>query len=155
MRGREVSMYHLVFLFLTATALGMGWLLVHSAPPIVARLLPKTLTFCIGCFLVLFGAFGAFMDAYYLRDAPAVFGCFIMMIVGLWFMLAPTSNMRGSWQDEQLMKRIFFMLGFVFLVITFALYLPQHKAVAILNLLLVTAGLWSATTWLKQTDRGH
>ena len=148
-------MYHVVFVLLSATMLGMGWLLVHSAPPIIARILPRTLTFCIGCFLALFGAFGAFMDAYYLRDAPAVFGCFVMITVGVWFMLAPTSNMRGTYRDEQLMKRIFGMLAFVFIVITFALYLPQARAVAILNLLLVTAGLWSATTFLRQVDSGR
>jgi len=148
-------MYHIVFALLSASILGMGWLLVHSSPPIVARILPKNLTFLIGSFLALFGAFGAFMNAYYLRDAGAVFGTFVMIIVGLWFMLAPTSNMRGTYRDIQLMKRIFAMVGLVFFVVTVAMYLPQYRAIALLNLLMVTGGLWFTTTYLKQVDSGR
>lgn len=148
-------MYHIVFVLLSATVLGMGWLLVHSAPPLVARILPKTLTFIVGSFLALFGAFGAFMDAYYLRDASGVFGCFVMIVVGTWFMLAPSANARGTYRDEQMMKRIFIMLGFVFAVIIFALYLPQYRAVAVLNLLMVTGGLWFTANFLKEVDNGR
>ncbi|MGE0688268.1 MAG: hypothetical protein AB7P33_16105, partial [Dehalococcoidia bacterium] len=145
-------MYHIVFLMLSATVLGMGWMLVHSAPPLISRILPRTLTFIVGSFLALFGAFGAFMDAYYLRDASGVFGCFVMIVVGTWFMLAPSAGNRGTYRDEQLMKRIFIMLSFVFIVITCALYLPQYRAVAILNLLMVTAGLWFTANYFKEVD---
>jgi hypothetical protein len=144
-----------MFVFLAMNLLLMGWILVHSSPSIVARILPPTLTFMLGCFLVLFGAFGAFMDAYYLRDAAGVFGCFVMMVVGLWFMLAPSSNMRGTYRDERLVRRAFAMVGLVFLVITIAMYLPQYRAIAILNLMMVTGGLWFTTTYLKQVDSGR
>ena len=148
-------MFHIVFVLLSATTLGLGWMLVHAAPPIVSRLLPRTLTFIIGSFLSLFGAFGAFMDAYYLRDAYGVIGCYVMMVVGLWFMLAPTANARGTYQDEQLMKRIFAMLTLVFIVIGLAMYLPHYKVIAFLNLLMVTGGLWFTTGFLKQVDGGR
>jgi hypothetical protein len=145
-------MYHVVFILLSACSLGMGWLLVHSAPPLVARILPRTLTFIVGSVLALLGAFGGFMDAYYLRDASAIIGTFVMIIVGVWFMLAPTANERGTWRDQQLMKRIFIMLGFVFTVIILAFYLPHYRAVAVFNLLMVTGGLWFTTSFLKQVD---
>jgi hypothetical protein len=148
-------MFHIVFVLISVTTLGMGWLLVHSAPAIVARILPRTLTFIIGSFLCLFGAFGAFMDAYYLRDAFGVIGCYVTIVVGLWVMLAPSANARGTYRDEQLMKRIFAMLAIVFFVIGLAMYLPQYKVIAFLNLMMVTGGLWFTTGFLKQVDSGR
>jgi hypothetical protein len=148
-------MYHAVFILLSVSSLGLGWMLVHAAPPIIARILPKTLTFIVGSFLALFGAFGGFIDSYYLRDASGVIGCFVTIVVGVWFMLAPSANARGTWRDQQLMKRIFVMLGFVFAVIIFAFYLPHYRAVAILNLLMVTGGLWFTTNYFREVDSGH
>ena len=148
-------MFHVVFILLTISLLGMGWMLVHSCHPLVARILPKTLTFIIGALLALIGAFGAFLDAYYLRDATGVYSCFVMIIVGLWFMLAPSSNARGTYRDVPLMKRIFAMVGLLFLVITISMYMPQHKAIAVVNLLMMTGGLYVTTTFLKRVDSGN
>ncbi len=148
-------MFHLVFVLLSVSLLAMAWVLVRTCHPMVARILPKTLTFTIGALLALIGAFGGFLDAYYLRDPEGVFSCFVMIVVGTWFMLAPTSNLRGTYRDEQLMKRIFFMLALVFLVTTVAMYLPQHKAIALVNLLMMTGGLYSTTSYLRQVDSGN
>jgi thiol:disulfide interchange protein len=53
------------------------------------------------------------------------------------------------------MKRIFIMLGVVFAVIICAFYLPHYRAVALVNLLMVTGGLWFTTSFLKQVDSGR
>jgi hypothetical protein len=155
MRGKEVSMFHLVFALLSLTLLVMGWLLVHNVHPLVARILPKNLAFMIGAGMAMLGVFNGFMEAYYFRNAEGVFGCFVMIMMGNWFMLATSANARGSWRDEQLMKRIFLMIGLIFLVVTFAMYMPQHQAIAIVNLILMTGGLYVTTTFLKQVDSGR
>jgi hypothetical protein len=148
-------MYHLVFATLTLTLLVLGWFLVHSVPPLVSRILPRTLTFLIGASLALLGGLGGFMDAYYQQDAAGVFGCFVMIMVGHWFMLAPSSGLRGTYRDEALMKRVFIMMGVVFFVISASMYLPEHKVVAFLNLLLITGGFWFTTSFLREVDGGR
>jgi hypothetical protein len=145
-------MFHLMFVSLALTLLTLGWMMVHYCHPLVARLLPKTMTFLLGAGLAMLGAFNGFMEAYYFRNPEGVFGCFLMIMIGNWFMLAPTANARGTWRDEQMLKRIFSMIALIYLVLTFAMYLPQHQAVAIVNLLVVAGGLYVTTTFLRQVD---
>jgi len=148
-------MFHVVFVLLSLTLLGMGWLLVQFVHPLVARILPKTLTFMLGAGLAMLGAFSGFMEAYYFRNAEGVFGAFVMIMIGNWFMLATSANARGTWRDEQLLKRIFFMIGVTFVAISIAMYIPHHHAVAIVNLLLMTGGLLLTTTYFRQLDGGR
>ncbi len=147
-------MYHVVLVLISALVLGMGWMLVHSMPSIVARILPNTLSFMLGTFLAVFGAFGGYIQAYF-DDARGMIGCFVMIIVGLWFTLAPSSFNRGTYRDTQLMKRIFGVLGLVFAATIAAMYLPEFRTIALANLVLVTGGFWLTTTFLKQADSGH
>lgn len=148
-------MYHVVLVTLAVITLGLGWLLVHSSPSIVARILPAKLTFIIGSFVTMVCAFGGFMDAYFLQDAQQVMGSLIGIVVGVWFMLAPSSNNRGMASDEEMLKRVFAMLGLIFVVLLVTLYLPQNRAIAIANLTVLTGGFWLTTTYLRQTDRGR
>jgi hypothetical protein len=145
-------MYHVVLVML-AFAIGvLGWYLVHSAPPIVSRILPGTLTFAIGAFLSLFGAFGGFLQGYYFRDGEGLVGCLVMIVVGLWFMLAPSSHNRGSYRDTLMLRKIFTLLALVFAVIIGSLYIPQDRVMAIVNLVVVTIAFWITTSYLRQVD---
>lgn len=146
-------MYHVVLVLIAAVVLGMGWLLVHSAPSLVARILPRTLSFILGTMLAVIGAFGGFTQAY-LDDGRGVIGCFVMIIVGLWFTLAPSAFNRGTYRDEALMKRLFAMLALIFAVTIATMYLPEFRAIAIANLVLVTGGFWLTTAFLRQADEG-
>lgn len=146
-------MYLVVMAVLSAVVLGLGWMLAHSAPSIIARILPRTLTFVIGALLAGLGAFGGYSAAM-VDDGPGVIGCFVMIIVGMWFMLVPSSMKRGTPRDEELLKRIFAILGLIFALTVVTMYLPEFRAIAIANLIMVTAGFWITTNYLRHVDEG-
>jgi hypothetical protein len=130
----------------------LGWYLVHSAPPIVSRIFPRTLTFCIGVLLSVIGTFGGFFNGYYFRDGEGLVGCLVMIVVGIWFMLAPSSHNRGSYRDELMLRKVFTLLGLVFAVIVGSMYIPQDRVMAIVNLFVVTGAFWVTTSYLRQVD---
>lgn len=148
-------MFLIVVVALALALTGLMWLLVHSAPTVLSMVLPRKFTYCFGVGMLLIAIFAAFCAAYVLRDAGAMLGCFVQGYVGLWFMLATSSNARGSEVDRQMMKRLFLMLGILIGVMIAALYAPNTQMLAVLNLTLVTAGFWVTTNYLRFLDRGR
>jgi hypothetical protein len=131
-------------------------MLIHSAPRSLSFLLPARLSFAVGLFFFTLAIFAGFLAAYVLRSPSGVFSCFIQMYVGLWFMLASSAAARGSYDDEQMLKRIFVMIGLLMTAIIGCMYVsPQVHAIAILQLLLVTAGFWVTTNYFQLLDRGR
>ena len=118
-------------------------------------ILPARLTFCIGAGFFIIGLFLAFASAYVLRSPHGILTSLVEVYVGLWFMLATSSAMRGSDSDERMMRRIFVMIGMVTAAIVAILYVGDQRSVAVVNLLLVTAGFWVTTNYLQQLDRGR
>ena len=132
----------------------MAWLLVHSAPPMVARLLPQPLTFAIGAFLFVLGVFSAFTGAQVTQDPGAILYAMVRMYVGLWFMLASTAGLRGSEDDRQFMRRLFGMIGIVMTAIIASMYFDGRQAMAAVYLVMIAGGFWVTINYLRLRDRG-
>jgi hypothetical protein len=125
---------------LIVVALGMSWwLAVHYTPTILPRFLPPGLTYYIGVFQFLLGAFGATYAVYVERDPGLFLGTLIQCFVGTWFMLAPTADQRGNPSDT-IMTNFAAMLGACVAVFVLSFYLPQQHAEVFLQLWLVLFG---------------
>ncbi len=150
-------MYHLVLIALTLVVLFLGWQLIQATPRVVQMVLPGGITRIVGYFLIFTGTVGGIFTPYEGVGATGLIACFMMMIVGLWFLLAPTSGLRGTYRDDQMLKRIFAMMAVMFAVMIGAVYLgpSRMQIVAILDLVLVTAGFWLTTNFLSQIDNGR
>jgi len=147
--------FHVIVIILTALLTILSWFLVQSAPRVLSMVLPRTLTFAIGTLFFVLALFSAFTAAYILRDPTGMLHSFVQVFVGLWFMLATSSGMRGSHEDDQMLRRLFLMIGILMAVIIASLYVPNHQALASLNLLLVAGGFWVTTNYLRLIDRGR
>jgi hypothetical protein len=147
--------FHIVLILLVAVLTCMGWFLVHSAPRALSMILPPRLTFGIGAAFFVVGLFLAFTSAYVLKSPDGILTSLVQMYVGLWFMLATSAGARGSDDDERMMRRIFVMIGIVTAAIVGMLYVHDHRSLAVLNLILVTAGFWVTTNYLEQLHRGR
>ena len=148
-------MFHIVLVSLVIVVGILGWFLAHAAPGLLSRILPARLAFGLGTALIFLGAFGAFLDSYYLRDPPGILGSFVIIIVGLWFMLAPTAHLRGTYRDEQMLRRLFAMLGIVFATIIGSLYIRADEVMALLSLLMITVGFWVITNFFRELDKNR
>ncbi len=148
-------MFHVVLISLTVTVGILGWYLAHAAPGLISRILPAGLAIGLGTTLVLIGAFGAFLDSYYLRDPRGILGSFVIIIVGLWFRLAPTAHLRGTYRDEQMLRRLFAMLAVVFATIIGSLYVRADEVTALLSLVMIIVGFWMATNFFRQLDNNR
>ena len=148
-------MFHIVLIALAVTIGILGWFLAHSAPSVLSRILPSGLAFGLGTTLVLLGGFGAFLDSYYLRDPRGILGSFVIIIVGLWFMLAPTAHLRGTYRDEQMLRRLFAMMAVVFAALIGSLYVRADEVMAILSLVMIIAGFWLTTNFFGQLDKNR
>jgi hypothetical protein len=62
--------------------------------------------------------------------------------------------MRGSEEDQQMLKRLFGLVGAIQLFILATLFVPDPQLIASFNLLMVTAGFWIMANYLQLLDRG-
>lgn len=134
--------------------LGIAWLLVHNTPRILSLVLPSWFTLIFGATIFVLFVFVAFLAAYVLHDPIRMAICLVKVNVGLWFMMASTSGMRGSDEDKQFVRRVFIMLGLLVFTIVGSIYITDYRAMAIINLLLVTCGFWVTTNYLRLLDTG-
>jgi hypothetical protein len=144
-------MYHLVLIGLVIALAVMGWQLVLSAPRVLSMILPSNLTFGFGALLLIFGAFNAFGEAFALQRPEAVLRSFVSIFVGLYFMFATSSGLRGSPTDDEMVKRVMAMTALMFLVIVASLYVSDPRLVALMNLGLVAAGFVATQTFMRRT----
>jgi hypothetical protein len=149
--------YHLVLVALTLTVLFLGWQMIQATPRVVSMYLPPRITSIVGYFMFFIGTFGAVFAPYAGNGGRGLISCFLVMVVGLWFVLAPSSGQRGSYRDDLMLKRIFAMLGVMFGVMIASVYVggAHAQGVAVLDLVLVTAGFWMTTNFLHRIDRGR
>jgi thiol:disulfide interchange protein len=56
---------------------------------------------------------------------------------------------------EQLIRRIFVMMALLMAVLIATFYLGESRLVAVANLMLVAAGFWLTTSYLRDVDRGR
>jgi hypothetical protein len=144
--------YHIVLILLAAALSFLAWHLVHYAPSVLSRILPPGLTFGIGAGLLVMGAFGAFVSA--LGMSPeGILGSFVQVYAGLWFMLATSAGQRGSESDEEMLKRLFAMVGLIMAMVFGTLYVRDQQLVAVIFLLVIASGFWVTTNYLQQLDR--
>src|SRR5256885_1940177 len=99
-------MYHVVFLFLVLALTFAGWGLVMSAPRVLAMILPRKLTIAIGITLLVLGSVGAFASAE-IGEPENIIYSILQVYMGLWWILATSAGVRGSYQDEQMLRRLF------------------------------------------------
>ncbi len=144
----------LVLVLLALALSGLVWQLVHSAPPVLSRVLPRGLTLGIGGTLFVVGIWSAFTAAHYTYDAAGILFAMVQMYCGLWFMLAPSAGMRGSESDERFLRRLFAMIGIIMAALIGSMYLSDPQASSLLQLLMITGGFWVTMNYLRLTDRG-
>ena len=148
-------MYHIVVIGLAAVLVFLWWNLIQSSPRVLSMIMPPKLTYGVGLVFFVLAMFLAFADAYVLKDAGLMLESFVMVYAGLWLMLASSSGARGSYGDEQMLRRVFLMMGLLTLVTICFLYVRSAQMVAVLNLVLVTAGFCVATEYMRHLDRGR
>ena len=148
-------MYHVVLVALVGAFMLGAWNLVHSAPRVLSLFLPRGFATVMGAVLLIIGIFCAFFAAYAMRSPEAMLGCFVQAYIGLWLMLATTSNLRGSYEDEQMLRRLFLMLGLITVVVVSALYVQDTRVIALLNLLMLGSGVALTNHYLRYLDRGR
>ena len=148
-------MFHIVLVLLATLVLILARQLVQSSPPVLSMVLPRKLTFGIGLGFFVLAIFNAFAAAHVLREPLTMLESFVQGYVGLWFMLATTSAMRGSERDDQMLRRLFTMMALVMAVIITSMYVKDQHVMAMLNLVLVTGGFWITTNYLRFLDGGR
>lgn len=148
-------MYHIVLVGLASLLLLLSWNLVRFSPRILSMILPRAITFGVGLGLFVIAIFSAFAAASVLKEPLVMLQSFVQGYVGLWLMLATTAGMRGSYSDHQMLLRLFGMMALVMAVIIASLYIGDDRILAGVNLLLVGAGFWVTTNYLRFLDRGR
>ncbi len=114
-------------------------------------MLPRNLTFGLGAGLFVFATFNAFGEAFAFQQPTEMLHSFVSIFVGMWFMFAATSGLRGSHIDDEMVKRVMAMTALMFLVIVGSLYLRDPRLVALMNLSLISCGFVLTQSFLKQT----
>lgn len=147
-------MVHVVLILLCTGLLWLVWLLVHWSPRALSLLLPPQLTAVVGGALLVLGMFAAFLSAYVLQDGAALLGSLFKAFLGLWWLLAASAALRGGERDEGMLRRVFFMMAMLTLTLLGVLYVGDRRGVALLGLILVTAGFWVTTSYMRDLDRG-
>jgi hypothetical protein len=147
--------YLIVLLALTGGLTYLMWQLAHTTPRVLVMMFPPRLFYIFGVFLLLFGAFMAFGNAYKLHSGEGVLEALITIYAGVWWILASTAGMRGSYEDERMMRRLFAMLGVMVAAILATVFLPDPRHVAVISLGMITAGFFVASNYLRDLDRGR
>jgi hypothetical protein len=134
----------------------VAWNLVHFAPRSIAMVIPDRICLIFGLVLLPLGAFSALAAGYGQQNAQGLIGSIVIALVGLWFLLIkPAGNGINNGDIEQLIRRVFIMMGLLMAVLVVSFYLGESKLVAAANLLLVAAGFWLTTSFLREIDRGR
>ncbi len=147
-------MFHIVFIALTVALTWLCWELIKSSPRVLSMVLPKKLTFGIGLGLFVIAMFSAVMSTFD-RDPQLLLESFVEIYVGLWLMLATSAGLRGSYEDDQMLRRVFTMMGLVTAAMIGFLYVPTPQLAAVLNLVLVLGGFWVMLSYFRFLDRGR
>jgi hypothetical protein len=142
--------YHLVLILLVVALAVLGWQLVLSAPRVLSMLIPSNLMFGVGAGLLILATFNAFGEAFAFQSPAAMLRSFVCILVGLWFMFAASSGLRGSPGDDELVKRVMAMTALMFAVILGALYVSDPRVVALMNLGLIAGGFVATQTFLSR-----
>ena len=148
-------MYLVVLLALVGVLTYLMWQLAHTTPRQLVMMFPPRLFYIFGVFLLLLGAFMAYANAYKLHSGDGVLQSLIQVYAGVWWILASTAGMRGSFEDERMMRRLFAMLGLMVSAILATVFLSDPRQMAIINLSMITAGFCVATNYLRDLDRGR
>lgn len=152
---RDLAVYFIVTLAVVGAITYLNWGLVHAAPRAVALWLPPRFFQVLGLSLLLLGIFTGLFSAYAFHDMSGVIKAFVQIFAGLWFLLAPTVGQRGSYEDEQMLRRIFLMLGLLEATVLMIAVLDEPRALAALSLSLITGGFWVTTNFITFLDRGR
>jgi len=147
--------FHVVLVLLLAVLLWLVWQLVHSSPRSLSLLLPPQLTAVLGATLLVIGLFAAYLSAYVLQDGGAMLSSLFKAFLGLWWLLAASSGLRGSDRDEEMLRRVFFMMIMLTVTLLGVLYVGDRRGVAMLSLVLITGGFWVTTSYMRYLDRGR
>jgi hypothetical protein len=147
--------YLVVLLVLVSSLTFLMWHLAHTTPRQLVMMFPPRLFYIFGVFLLLLGAFTAYASAYKLHSGDGVLQSLIQMYAGVWWILASTAGMRGSYDDERMMRRLFAMLGVMVSAIFVTIFITDQRAMAVVNLTMITAGFYVATNYLRDLDRGR
>jgi hypothetical protein len=142
-------------LAIVAALTWFNWGLVHAAPRAIGMYIPPLFSRVVGGSLLLFGMFTGLFSAYALHDIAGVIQAFIQAFAGLWFLLATTVGQRGSHEDEQMLRRLFIMIGLLEATILMVAFVDDRHMLATLSLCLVTSGFWVTTNFMSYLDRGR
>ena len=149
-----VCLHAAVLVLLALAITGYMWQLVHAAPAVLARVLPRGLTVGVGGGLFVLGWWSAFLNANVTHEPSRLLFALLRVYVGLWFMLAPSADSRGSESDERFLRRLFGMIAIVMAALIGALYVNDAQIATVLQLLMITGGFWVTMNYLRLTDRG-
>ena len=147
----------MIYIIIPALVFTFGlvvWNLLHVAPRGVAMFLPDRLCLIIGAIMLPFGVFSAFVAAFIQQNAEGMIASMAFAYVGFWFLLIKPAA-SGGYETMFMIRRLFAMVGVLMAALVVILYLGESKAVAAVNLVLVAAGLWFTTNFLRHLDRGR
>lgn len=148
-------MIHVIIVSLVFAFALVVWNLVHFAPRSVAMLIPDRICIIFGLVLLPLGAFSALAAGHGQQNAEGLIGSIVIALLGLWFLLIKPAGSGITGEMEQLIRRVFMMMALLMAVLIATFYLGESKLVAIPNLLLVAAGFWLTTDYLRYVDRGR
>jgi hypothetical protein len=117
--------------------------------------IPDRICFIFGLVLLPLGAFSALAAGYGQQNAEGLIGSIVIALLGLWFLLIKPAGSGITGEMEQLIRRVFMMMALLMAVLIATFYLGESKLVVIPNLLLVAAGFWLTTDYLRYVDRGR
>lgn len=149
-------MIHIIIVALLFAFALVAWNLVHFAPRSIAMVIPDRICLIFGLVLLPLGAFSALAAGYGQQNAQGLIGSIVIALVGLWFLLIkPAGHGISNGDIEQLIRRVFIMMALLMAVLVASFYLGESKLVGVANLLLVAAGFWLTTSYLREIDRGR
>jgi hypothetical protein len=103
---------HIIIVALLFAFALVAWNLVHFAPRSIAMVIPDRICLIFGLVLLPLGAFSALAAGYGQQNAQGFIGSVVIALVGLWFLLIkPAGYGIGSGDIEQLIRRVFIMMG--------------------------------------------
>lgn len=152
--GKSLLIHVIIVALVFAFAL-VVWNLLHFAPRSVAMFLPDRVCLALGAILLPFGVFSAFIAAYLKQNPEGMIGSIVIAFVGLWFLLIKPAGSGLTTEMEQLIRRVFLMMAVLMAVIIAILYLGESRLVAVANLMLIAAGFFLTTGYLRDTSRGR
>ncbi len=117
-------------------------------------LIPERVSLIFGAVLLPLGAFSALAAGHGQQNTEGFIGSIVIALVGLWFLLMRPvgSDIRGD--TEQLVRRVFILMAMLMAVLVASFYIGENRLIGVANLLLVAAGFWLTTNYLRNLDRG-